>query len=425
MRGLRSCRTLLCVHLLLITAQASAQQGGRRALDEASGRAEKKESDKRHASTKTEKPECDPAQPDCQPCKEDEAQASCCDPEASPLCKDLSLKVVGVPVPVYNPQLEFSLGLLAMVTYHPFKDDKVSPPWATVAFGMYTTNKSWLIGLKQEAYWDQDNNRASLALGLGKFNSQFYGTGSGNDLGMSLPLASEVFMISPRYLRRIWDRLYLGGQYRLLWNEATFGEPELPEGVPPPDYLPLTSNLLHSGLGAVGEYDSRDNRFSATQGFYVPLDSIFYAEAFGGDANFADSSLAVNYYHAWLGKRLILASRGYARMATSNTPAQLKPAVGIGPDLRGYASGRYRDNLFLAAQSEVRWYFWWKLGVVAFAGVGTTTSGWDELTEGTFLPSYGGGIRFLAFEAQRLVLRLDYGRGNEDGQLYFSVSEAF
>jgi hypothetical protein len=185
--------------------------------------------------------------------------------------------------------------LVGLVTYHPFKKDKVSPPWATVAFGMYTTNKSWLIGLKQEAYWDRDNNRASLAVGLGKFNSQFYGTGSSNDIGMSLPLTSKALMINPRDVRRIWDRPYLGGQYRLLWNEATFGVPEMLEGVPPPDYLPLTSSLLHSGFGVVGEYDSRDNRFSATKGFYVPANTIFYAKAFGGEANFADVDLAVNY----------------------------------------------------------------------------------------------------------------------------------
>jgi hypothetical protein len=419
-------RALACLGLFLFATDVSAQEKSPvRGLDEATGRAERKDTEKREASTKQQKPACDPADPKCEPCKEDKEQASCCDPEQSPLCKDMSLKIVGVPVPVYNPQLQFSLGLLGMVTYHPFKDDKVSPPWATVVFGMYTTNKSWLLGVRQEAYWDRDNNRASLAVALGKFYSQFYGTGSTNDTGISLPLASEAFMIAPRYVRRVWNRLYLGGQYRLLWNSATFGVPELPAGVPPPDYLPLTSALLHSGFGAVGEWDSRDNRFSATKGFYVPLDSIFYSKAFGGDANFADVSLAVNYYHSWLRKHLILASRGYMRMATSNTPAQLKPAVGIGPDLRGYASGRYRDNLFLAAQTELRWYFWWKLGVVAFTGIGTTTSGWGDLTKGTVLPSYGGGVRFLAFEEQRLVVRLDYGHGNEDGQFYFSVSEAF
>lgn len=206
-----------CLTLILVAAPAAAQQAQRtRALDEAAARAERKETEKRGEHTKQEKAACDPEAADCQPCKEDEEQLSCCDPEASPLCKDTSLKVVGVPVPVYNPQLEFSLGVLGMLTYHPFKEDKVSPPWATVVFGMYTTNKSWLLGVKQEAYWDRDNNRASIGLGVGKFNSQFYGTGSSNDLGMSLPLTSKVVMVNPRYLRRVWDRLYLGAQYRLL-----------------------------------------------------------------------------------------------------------------------------------------------------------------------------------------------------------------
>ena len=41
------------------------------------------------------------------------------------------------------------------------------------------------------------------------------------------------------------------------------------------------------------------------------------------------------------------------------------------------------------------------------------------------LPSYGGGIRYMLHRDQRLVMRVDYGRGNEDGMFYFSVSEAF
>jgi len=254
-----------CLGLLLGAANVSAQGGTRaRPLEEAAGRAEDKALKKGQASSKPGRTACDPEHPECEPCREDGEQASCCDPESSPLCQDMGLGVVGVPVPVYNPQLQFSLGVLAMVTYHPFEDDKVSPPWATVAFGMYTTNRSWLVGLRQEAFWDRDKNRASLAVALGQFNSEFYGTGSTNDMGMSLPLTSTAFMVGPRYVRHVWDRLYLGGQYRLLWNEATFGIPELPPGVPMPDYLPLTSNLLHSGVGVVGEYDSSDIRFSAT-----------------------------------------------------------------------------------------------------------------------------------------------------------------
>ena len=41
------------------------------------------------------------------------------------------------------------------------------------------------------------------------------------------------------------------------------------------------------------------------------------------------------------------------------------------------------------------------------------------------LPSYGLGLRYLLHADQRLAMRIDYGRGNEEGMFYFSVSEAF
>jgi len=331
-------------------------------------------------------------------------------------------KFVAVPVPTYNPQLEFSLGLMAMVTYRPIKKDKLSPPWASMLFGMYTTNSSFALFSRHEAFWDRDNNRAEMTFGGGKFNSEFYGTGDQTSSGFALPLASAGLMLQPQYMRRIWNRLYLGARYRLFWNEAVLSPPE---DVDPAPFVPIETNLLHSGFGAVATFDSRDNRFSATEGFYVPLGSMFYSPAFGGDDDFANMDLAVNYYHSWLQKRLILATRGFFTIATADTPAHMKPAVGMGADLRGYAFGRYRDNLFMATQAELRWYFWWKLGAVVWTGIGTTAAGLDKLGEGTVLPSYGLGLRFLAFEEERLVIRIDYGRGDEDGQFYFSVSEAF
>ena len=361
----------------------------------------------------------------CQPCNADKEQTSCCDPAKDPLCVDQTLRVIGVPIPIYNPQLDFALGAMGMVTYHPFKEDKVSPPWATMLFGMYSTNNSWMTIAMQEAFWDEDNNRAGLMVLGGKFNSDFYGTGDMTSSGVAFPLGSAMFMVQPKYLRRVWNRLYIGARYRLLWNEAVLNPPDDGDPDTPPAFVPIESELLHSGVGLLSEFDTRDSRFSPTKGVYVPLNSMFYSEAFGGDANFANMDLAVNYYHSWFQKRLILASRGYFTIATADTPDHLKPAVGAGPDLRGYAYGRYRDNLFMSVQAELRWYFWWKLGMVAFTGIGTTTSGLDQLGKGSVLPSYGVGLRFLAFEAQRLVVRVDYGRGDEDGQIYFSVSEAF
>lgn len=93
-------------------------------------------------------------------------------------------KFVGVPVPTYNPQFDFSLGLLGMLTYPLNAADKVSPPSSTMVFGMYTTNGSWLVAGGQSMYWAEDDHRASVIGGYADFNTDYYGTGDLNDLGL-------------------------------------------------------------------------------------------------------------------------------------------------------------------------------------------------------------------------------------------------
>ena len=35
----------------------------------------------------------------------------------------------------------------------------------------------------------------------------------------------------------------------------------------------------------------------------------------------------------------------------------------------------------------------------------------------------GGGIRFNTYPKERMMLRIDYARGNSDGYFYFSINE--
>lgn len=333
-------------------------------------------------------------------------------------------KFVGVPIPTYNPQLEFALGLMGMVTYRLDESDPYSPPSATMAFGLLSTNGSWLVAGAQEVFWARDDNRATLAIAGGHFNSDYYGTGSNASAGISFPLGTDAFLVVGKYLRRVWSRLYFGGLYHLMLSGATLSAPSgAPEELD--TYLPLTTAETASGLGIAGEWDSRDNRFSATRGFYIPVRSMMYAQFLGSSSEYGNFKLEANWYRALHRQELILALRGMLQTTTSDTPFYLLPAVGSGPDLRGYASGRYRDYVFYATQAELRWYFWKGLGAVAFAGIGTTTSGFDRLFQGTVLPSYGLGLRYMIDKKSRLVIRTDYGRGDEDGVFYFSVSEAF
>jgi len=337
---------------------------------------------------------------------------------------DTSPKFIGLPIPIYNPQLDFALGAMAMLTYPLDGKDTVSPPSSTLAGGMVSSNKSWFAMVGQQVFWAHDDNRATLVVGGGHFNSDFYGTGDATDAGVAFPLGTTGVFAMTKYLRRVWNRLYLGGKYQFSATHAVLSAPdEASETIK--SYLPIEKSLRNSGFGAIGEFDSRDNRFSATRGFYIPVNTMFFNTAFGGTTDYSVFDVAYNSYHDLHQKQLILAFRGFFQVASAGTPPHLLPTIGKGADLRGYATGRYRDYLFMAAQSELRWYFWKGLGAVVFAGIGSTTSSFGELFQGTVLPSYGLGVRYMLHPKQRLVMRVDYGRGNEDGMFYFSVSEAF
>jgi outer membrane translocation and assembly module TamA len=98
---------------------------------------------------------------------------------------------------------------------------------------------------------------------------------------------------------------------------------------------------------------------------------------------------------------------------------------GASSDLRGYDSGKFRDDASWATQVEVRQHLFGKFGAVAFAGIGGTAPSFSDLDESEFLPSAGVGLRFMPVKSANTNVRIDYAWGKDGGALYISVGEAF
>jgi outer membrane translocation and assembly module TamA len=120
----------------------------------------------------------------------------------------------------------------------------------------------------------------------------------------------------------------------------------------------------------------------------------------------------------------------YHTVQGSQTPFYLLPQLGNDEMMRGYYTGRYRDENLLAAQAELRYRFMNRLGIVAFVGAGKVFSN-GNLSLNDFKPDYGFGGRYFFDTAKGLSVRLDYGMGekrpNEKRQsgMYISLAEAF
>lgn len=93
--------------------------------------------------------------------------------------------------------------------------------------------------------------------------------------------------------------------------------------------------------------------------------------------------------------------------------------------MRGYHEGRYMDKQYLAAQAEYRAPLFWRIGTVAFAGLGEVAPSLDAFEINRIKPSYGLGMRVVINKAERVNIRLDYGWGKDTSGFYLEITEAF
>jgi outer membrane protein assembly factor BamA len=184
-------------------------------------------------------------------------------------------------------------------------------------------------------------------------------------------------------------------------------------------------------LGVSQTYDTRNSNNYPSKGFFGRISYQYAPDIFGGN-DFTGSQIKVVIRNFWpLAKKLVLGLNGiYYTVQSSNTPFYLLPQLGNDEIMRGYYSGRYRDENLLAAQTELRYRFSNRFGLVAFGGGGRVFANGDFSFK-QFKPSYGAGIRYFYDPAKGLSVRADYGVGEKrpgearQSGFYLSLAEAF
>lgn len=96
-----------------------------------------------------------------------------------------------------------------------------------------------------------------------------------------------------------------------------------------------------------------------------------------------------------------------------------------GEDIRGYSEGKYRGEGLMAIQSEYRYNFNSKMGLVAFAGVATIYGSDTADFNWNLYPVLVLGYRYRAFKNEKFNIGLDGAVGKGDWGIYFRIGEAF
>jgi outer membrane protein assembly factor BamA len=247
-----------------------------------------------------------------------------------------------------------------------------------------------------------------------------YGIGYiAGDRGSGINIIQEgpIFTTSAKW--RVWKKLYIGMGYLGGNIETRLG---FNSSVIPPDFDPK----LDFDIGAITvpiEYDSRDHEQFPRSGWLLKAKTKIFRESVGSDFEAETSELAINHYRPARDNDAI-AFRGYFRTTSGDAPFFLLSTFGGKTDLRGYESGRYRDKMMYALQSEYRWQFndsWIFTGFAGFGEVAEDISAFGD----NYLPAAGVGLRYVLSKKHRVGLSADIAYGKDGAEFYFGVGESF
>lgn len=326
-----------------------------------------------------------------------------------------------VPIPMSNPTLGSGGALAAAVLFK--ADDKSSSSFIGAA-GFGTSNGSWGGGAAANLNFGEDLYRAKLSAGYANVLYNFYGIGSAAaDAGRFVSLTQSGYLVQALFQVRVAPHFYLGGQSRTMNIKTAFDLPGLAgellaNGGP----LSKIDNRITT-FGLVATYDSRNKDYSPDDGELIEGAIDFGLQKFIFNNSFTRATASYSRYDR-LDDDLVLASHAALCNAAGKVPIFDLCLFGMGNDLRGYAVGQFQDKAMFATQAELRWHAFWRIGLVAFAGIGSVAPTLDKFEN--ILVAGGGGIRFVVSQDYGINLGVD-GAVNKagEGSFYIQVGEAF
>lgn len=219
--------------------------------------------------------------------------------------------------------------------------------------------------------------------------------------------------------REIYKKLY--GGLNLVYSKAKTGY-DLPDYVP--DSLKNEETNMNS-LGYLFNYDKREHQINPYGGFNIEFKNDFYRTWMNSTYDFNKFELTYNHYYKIRKKSShIIATRVKAYIAAGDVPFQGQNVVGR-DDIRGYTSGKFRDNQVYAMQAEYRWRFYKKWGMVGFFGLASAVENMNDLFSSELLPGAGVGVRYMLLPKERINIGFDIAAGKDDWGLYFRIGETF
>ena len=345
--------------------------------------------------------------------------------------KDSTRSSSFLPLPVigYSPVTGWEFGLSALYSFYTDRADSLTRNSIIGGIASLTTRKQKNFLAKADIWTDQNKYHYIGEVRYKDFPFHFYGLGDRTREADLDTIDQRLFRLRGEVEKLIRRRYYAGLNFRFeKYDYKDRGLPGIYAGNPT---LPgkTGGTVLFLGLSQI--LDTRNTNTYTTNGTYIKVNYSYAPGFFGGD-NFTGSYAKADFrtFRDLSRKAVLGFNFVYESLQGDNTPFYLLPQLGNDEIMRGYYTGRYRNENLLAAQAEWRYRFVPRFGIAAFAGAGNVyNTGGLRIQD--FKPSYGGGFRYFFDVERAMSIRFDYAFGEKrPGEkiqkgFYISFGEAF
>ena len=330
--------------------------------------------------------------------------------------------ILGYPYAFYSPETQLAFGAGGMVYFSTSPREKINLSKITIS-AYYTTNRQYNFSISPRLFFP-GISKVYLEAGIifSKSLLEFYGLGNNTPETDSSNYISKDFEMYAQISHfGIFNFAQTGMVYEFAKHNMT--DKKSNPYLFSPNITGIDGGII-AGLGLAFLIDKRDNNSYPSSGYYTNLSAIFFRKPFGSQFTFDKYKMDLRGY--WMPfDTHIFAAQFFSQFSKGNIPFFSLPGIGGSRLMRGYYEGRYRDKNYFAFQAEYRKIFFWRIGAAAFYSIGEVSPNMASFKMKGIRHTYGGGIRFVFDEKERVNLRADIGIAEGKTGIYFSLEEAF
>jgi len=321
-----------------------------------------------------------------------------------------------MPVIITEPAVGYGAAAAA-IFFHSSYTAKSGPPSMTGVMGGGTQNGTWMAGVFHAGYWHQDRLRYTGALLRTNANIGFYGSGGLGILeGESVNLNLNAWILFQQLKSRLGESgFFLGGKYMLLDTDNTF---EIPVDLPEYEGTEFSSTLSEASI--LVNYDTRDNVFTPSKGFFIQFSGTYSDTWMGSDALYGRIALeAIGFFKAT--NKVGVGLRYASNYSLGDVPFYARPMI----NMRGVPLMKYQGKNTTLMETEVSWDVYKRWSLIGFAGIGNAYSSISDFDEGKSVRTVGSGFRYLLARKFGAKMGMDFAASQDDFAFYLVFGSAW